>query len=107
MWKRLFLAIFILLAFEVGFFLIIVPWSTTWENNYFLKTGLLQGVLMNPFLRGAVSGLGLLNIFLGLGEAWHFRDRIGQMETHEAQSHPSAAEKTADEEQVEEKSGRT
>jgi hypothetical protein len=84
MWKRLFLAIFILLSFEVGFFLVIVPWSTTWENNYFLKTAALQGILMSPFLRGAVSGLGLLNIFLGLGEAWHFRDRIGQMEAHEA-----------------------
>jgi hypothetical protein len=101
MWKRLFLAIFILLSFEVGFFLIIVPWSTTWENNLFLNSiEWLQGILMSPFLRGAVSGLGVLNIFLGLGEAWHFRDRIRQMEAHEASQ--EAAEKSA-EEQVAEK----
>jgi hypothetical protein len=89
MWKRLFLAIFILLSFEVGFFLIIVPWSDTWEKNYFLKPALLQAVVMNPFVRGAVSGLGLLNIFLGLGEAWHFRERIGQMGTHQGSDTPA------------------
>jgi hypothetical protein len=100
MWKRLFLAIFILLSFEVGFFLVIVPWSTTWENNYFLRMASPQGFLVNPFLRGAVSGLGLLNIFLGLGEAWHFRQRIAQMEAHES---PHPAEKTAVEEPVAEK----
>ena len=96
MWKRLFLAIFILLSFEVGFFLTIVPWSATWENNYFLKPALLQGIVMSPFLRGAISGLGLLNIFLGLGEAWHFRERIGQMEAQERRDAPSdeAAEKS-------------
>jgi hypothetical protein len=100
MWKRLFLAIFILLSFEVGFFLIIVPWSETWEKNYFLKTALLQGVVMNPFVRGAVSGLGLLNVFLGLSEAWHFRTRIGQMEAQERRDMPA-------DEQVAEKSEKT
>jgi hypothetical protein len=96
MWKRLFLAIFILLSFEVGFFLVIVPWSNTWDNNYFLKSAVLQGIVMNPFVRGAVSGLGLLNIFLGLGEAWHFRQRIRQMEAHERQNAPVADEQVAE-----------
>jgi hypothetical protein len=96
MWKRLFLAIFILLSFEVGFFLIIVPWSATWENNFFFRAAVLQDVLMNPFVRGAVSGLGLLNIFLGLGEAWHFRDRISQMEAHEARNRPPVVEEQAE-----------
>src|SRR5580658_1750896 len=94
MWKRLFLVIFILLSFEVGFFLIIVPWSATWENNFFLKAALLQSVVMSPFVRGAVSGLGVLNIFLGLGEAWHFRDRIRQMEAQEKPSVEDVAEKS-------------
>ena len=88
MWKRLFLAIFILLSFEVGFFLILVPWTPTWENNYFMKLAAVQEIALSPFVRGAVSGLGLLNIFLGLGEAWHFRERIGQMEAHEARNPP-------------------
>jgi hypothetical protein len=95
MWKRLFLLIFILLSFEVGFFLMIVPWSETWEKNYFLRAALLQDLVMNPFVRGAVSGLGLLNIFLGLGEAWHFRERIGPMEAQERAANPEeVAEKS-------------
>lgn len=85
MWKRLFLCIFILLAFEVGLFLMVVPWSPAWENN-FLFNGFdaLKELTMNPYLRGAISGMGLLNIFAGLGEAWHFRDRIREMEAREA-----------------------
>ena len=86
MWKRLFLAIFILLAFEVGLFLMILPWyGMAWENNYFLASWpSLKGLLMSPYIRGAVTGLGLLNIFLGIGEAWHFRDRIRDLENREA-----------------------
>lgn len=86
MWKRLFLAIFILLAFEVGLFLVMFPWSLTWENNFFL-TGIptLKDALMSYYFRGAVSGLGLVNVFLAIGEAWHFRARIRELESHESQ----------------------
>ncbi len=87
MWKRLFLVVFILLSFEIGLFLVLFPWSPAWERNLILDfIPLLRGVLQSPFLRGAVSGLGLVNILLGLGEAWHFRDRIRAMELQEAQA---------------------
>jgi hypothetical protein len=86
MWKRLFLGIFILLAFEVGLFLLMFPWSQAWEKNYFLNgIGPLQDVAMSPFVRGAVSGLGLVNVLLAIGEAWHFRDRIRDLESREAE----------------------
>ena len=85
MWKRLFLAVFILLSFEIGLFLVLFPWSPAWDRNFFLDLiPFLKGFFLSPFLRGAVSGLGLVNVFLGLGEAWHFRERIRAMETHEA-----------------------
>ncbi len=83
MWKRLFLLIFILLSFEVGFFLIVVPWSNTWEDNFFIRSAPFPAFWFSPFLRGAVSGLGLVNIFMGLGEAWHFRERLRQMKNEE------------------------
>jgi hypothetical protein len=84
MWKRLFLGIFILLAFEVGLFLIMFPWSTTWDSNFFLNSipGLKE-ILMSYYVRGAISGLGLVNVFMAIGEAWHFRKRIRELETHE------------------------
>lgn len=46
-----------------------LPWSPFWERNYFgYAMPSLQFVLSNPFVRGAVSGLGLLNLAAGIAE---------------------------------------
>jgi len=53
---------------ELGVALILLPWSDLWEVNYFLYKYPASGFFLNStFLRGAVSGLGLLNVFLALG----------------------------------------
>jgi hypothetical protein len=56
-----------LICFELGVLLILVPWSGFWERNFFLERypDLLPWML-NPFLRGAVSGLGLLDVFVAI-----------------------------------------
>jgi len=85
MWKRLFLAIFILLSIEVGLFLLMFPWSKVWERNYLLiRVPVLRALFSNHYFRGALTGLGFVNIWVGLGEAWHFRDRIRDMESRPA-----------------------
>ena len=54
---------------EVGVVLIVVPWSVFWECNYFAQTlPALQALMQNNYVRGAVSGLGLLNVYFGLAE---------------------------------------
>jgi hypothetical protein len=59
--------------FEAGLVLVIVPWSVYWERNYFVQSlPLLQSFLTNDFVRGAVSGLGLVNMLAGLAEIWSF-----------------------------------
>ena len=59
--------------FEVGLVLVLVPWSTYWERNYFVQMWpVLAGILTNDFVRGAVSGLGLVNLLAGFGEIWSF-----------------------------------
>jgi hypothetical protein len=53
----------------VGLLLVFLPWSAFWERNYF--AGLVPSidwVLRNYFVRGAVSGLGLVNLAAGLTE---------------------------------------
>jgi hypothetical protein len=56
-----------LICFELGILLILVPWSGFWERNFFLQRFPdLVPLLMNPFSRGAVSGLGLLDVFLAI-----------------------------------------
>ena len=61
----------ILLALETGLFLILVPWSSVWDRNFLMGyLALLQPILRSHYVRGAVSALGLVNIWLGLAEAW-------------------------------------
>lgn len=64
--RRLLLIAFFL---EVGFVLIVVPWSAYWDRNYFAQSlPLLHGIITNNFVRGAVSGLGVINVWAGVGE---------------------------------------
>lgn len=61
----------LLIAFflEVGFVLTVVPWSTYWDRNYFADAlPLLHMLITNDFVRGAVSGLGVVNIVAGIAE---------------------------------------
>jgi hypothetical protein len=54
---------------EVGLLLVFVPWSPFWDRNYFAHLVPTVGeAIMNPYVRGAVSGLGLINIAAGLAE---------------------------------------
>jgi len=55
--------------FEIGFVLIVVPWSAFWDRNYFAQVmPPLAALMTNNFVRGAVSGLGLINVSAGLSE---------------------------------------
>lgn len=57
------------LFLEVGVVLLLVPWSAYWEHNYFADTFLPVRMLMtSAYVRGAVSGLGLVNVAAGIAE---------------------------------------
>jgi len=48
---------------------VLIPWSAFWERNYFVEAWpTLGGVLMNNYTRGAISGLGLVNVWAALAE---------------------------------------
>ena len=54
----------------VGLVLTIAPWTTLWDANYLLQPHpLLRGLALHGLTRGAVTGLGLVNIVLALHEA--------------------------------------
>jgi hypothetical protein len=64
---RLLRVVLLLLWLELGLMLILVPWSDIWDINYFLYQYPALGLIMkNPYLRGAVSGLGLMNVLFAL-----------------------------------------
>jgi len=67
MLNRILRAVLLLLWLELGLVLLLLPWSEIWELNYFLYQYPALGFFVkNPFLRGAVSGLGVMNVFLAL-----------------------------------------
>jgi len=48
---------------EVGLVLVVMPWSPLWDRNYFLEAvPYLRAVVTSNYFRGAISGLGLINI---------------------------------------------
>jgi hypothetical protein len=66
--NRVIHVLLVLLCFELGVLLAILPWSPLWERNYFLQRyPELIPYLLNPYLRGAISGLGLLDITIAAG----------------------------------------
>ncbi len=69
MGDRQWFLLYVLVCLEVGIFLILVPWSVIWERNYFLQAyPALVPVVLDPVFRGAVTGLGIANVYLVLHE---------------------------------------
>ena len=66
--------IYVLYCLEVGAFLVIFPWMRLWDQNLLLDYSVyLRLLFLNNFFRGAVSGLGIANLFLGAWEIVHFQ----------------------------------
>ena len=66
LFRRLLIAALLL---EIGLLLILIPWSAFWDRNYFAQSiPTLHDAIANNYVRGAVSGLGLLNIYAGIVE---------------------------------------
>ena len=57
------------LFLEMGLALIVIPWSTFWDRNFFVDWWPpVREVVANHFVRGAVSGLGIVNLAAGVAE---------------------------------------
>jgi len=63
--RILFLAYFV----EVGLVLLVVPWSPFWDRNYFFDLWpMIAHVTRSNLVRGAVSGLGIINLWAAMAE---------------------------------------
>jgi hypothetical protein len=86
---------YIILCLEIGIALTVAPWWPQgmwgfgdWGNNYFLlyaaqKTGIhgLQAVVASGWVRGAVSGIGLLNLGIAIWEIFHFKQTVTALQS--------------------------
>jgi hypothetical protein len=69
--------LYVLYSLEVGGFLLILPWLAMWDNNYLIyRYPSIRPVVANSFLKGAILGLGILNILIGIQEIVKFCRRF-------------------------------
>jgi hypothetical protein len=66
--------LFVILCFEIGLVLLVFPWSSYWESNYFgWITPEWRRTWVSSWFRGAVSGLGVVNLYVSLLEVFRLR----------------------------------
>jgi len=74
---RIWLVVFVLFCLEVGIILIIGPWTRAWtENSLSSSYPAIHEFLMNGFVRGAISGLGVVDFWIGIARAVNYRERV-------------------------------
>ncbi len=66
--NRILRAMTVVLLFEMGALLLYLPWSSFWEQNFFLhRFPWLMPILLHPSTRGLVTGIGVLDILVAFG----------------------------------------
>jgi len=74
MWRRLQTVVFALFCLEMGIVLLLFPWSSLWDRNYFFSLAPQWAeIFASSYLRGAISGVGLVNVGIAVAEAWGLR----------------------------------
>ena len=70
--------LYIVFCFEMGVLLLVLPWLSLWHKNFFVENYLWVSVLARDYyLRGAISGIGLADIWLAFFELWRLRRELG------------------------------
>ena len=74
--QRLSLVVFVMFCFYIGGLLTALPWiSSYWQHNGWLQSHpSINAVMQQGWVRGLVSGLGLMDLWIAVSELLHYRD---------------------------------
>lgn len=73
--QRLELFLRVVVRLYLGLLVLVLPWTRIWdENRFFNLVPHLAVFATHGVVRGVVSGLGLLNLWIALSEAIHYRE---------------------------------
>ncbi|MCP9496223.1 MAG: hypothetical protein MSG64_17400 [Pyrinomonadaceae bacterium MAG19_C2-C3] len=115
MLNKLTVILFIILCFIVGSILVVLPWVQPlklsylfglgdWGDNYFLVslariTGSqsLQKAVASGWVRGAVTGLGVVNLLIAVSEIFNFRRSVRELDMDTARHTSKGDNHTANE----------
>jgi len=74
--QRMSLIVLVLFCFYIGGLLAVLPWSPRYwdQNGWLLAHPALESIINKGWVRGLVSGIGLLDVWIGVSELLHYRD---------------------------------
>ena len=73
-YHKTFAVVLIAFCLEIGLFLLIFPWTEYWEANYFAAfVPEWHRYWDNMYVRGAISGLGMVNLYISFVEIFRLR----------------------------------
>ncbi len=110
--EKLTVIFFIILFLLLGAYLILLPWNIlygvgSWEQNYLLvyiaqKTDLplIQKAISSNWVRGAVTGLGVLNVIIAFWEMAHFNQSVEMLKAHEQKTETANSKLTNQSENI-------
>ena len=73
-YHKIYAVLFVTFCLEIGIFLLVFPWTDYWDANYF--SWALPGwhrYWDNAYVRGGISGLGVVNMYIAIVEAFRLR----------------------------------
>jgi hypothetical protein len=73
--QRLLLVVEVVIAVWAGMLVMVLPWTRLWTENPLLSGWpAIRFILDQSFVRGMISGIGLVDVWIGISDAVHYRD---------------------------------
>ncbi len=74
--QRLSLGVLVIFCLYLGLLIAVLPWwKDMWDRNaLLLRHPALHALLIKGPVRGLISGLGMLDLWIGISELIHYRD---------------------------------
>jgi hypothetical protein len=73
--QRLLLVVEVAIAVWAGLLVMVLPWTRLWTENPLLAGWpSVKFILGQSFVRGMISGIGLVDVWMGISDALRYRD---------------------------------
>ena len=81
--RRTKLVIFVAVCIELGMILVVMPWTPFWTENSLVQAfPALRWIVRENFMRGLVSGIGLVDVWMGIWEAAKYKEPKRASDAH-------------------------
>jgi hypothetical protein len=65
-----------LICVWLGMVVSVLPWTPAWsDNSLILSLPNLRAIVTLDFVKGVITGIGIIDIWIGIWEAVHYRDQ--------------------------------